>query len=84
MSRRVTLPDPTRGGEVTVEALRRLVGILTATLNDVITRLESTETALTIETDLSRPPGRVGQIAVVGADVYIATGLTPADWTQVN
>ena len=84
MTRRVTLPDPAPSGVVSAESLRRQTALLTEVLNGLVARAEILTVLTQIETDLSRPPTRVGQIAVVGPDVYIATGLTPSDWTQVN
>lgn len=84
MTRRVTLPDPSPGGEPNGDALRRQTALITEVLNSLVARVEVLTVAVQIETDIARPPLRVGQIAVVAGDVYVATGLTPSDWTQVN
>lgn len=84
MTRRVTLPDPAPRGEPNGDALRRQTALLTEVLNSLVARVEALTTIVQIESDITRPPVRVGQVAVDSGDVYVATGLTPSDWTQVN
>lgn len=81
---KILLPRPTTGAEPDGAALLRLVAELTQILNDHQQRIEELEGAQYIETNLARPPRQIGAKAVVGNDVYIATGITPADWVQVN
>ena len=81
---KILLPRPTIGAEPDGTALLRLVAELTQILNAQQQRIEALEADQYIETDLTRPPQAIGATAIVGGDVYIAVGTTPADWVQVN
>lgn len=85
----IRLPDPTRTKEadaagVDPAEMRRLIGDLTLILNRFAKQVEEAQRRAYIETDLARPPTRVGAVAIVGPNIYIAVGLSPANWTQVN
>jgi hypothetical protein len=84
MTRRVTLPDTAPAGQPDGASMRRQTALLTEVLNSLVARVEALTIIVQIETDITRPPVRVGQVAVDSGDVYVATGLTPSDWTQVN
>ena len=85
MTRRIQLPDPIdRKGGVNPWFMRRIVAEVTVNLNDMTTRLSRVEAQQRIETDIAKPPSRIGAIAVVGVNVYVAVGTTPADWVIVS
>ena len=79
MSRRLQLPDPEGP-----DGARRAVAEITRLLGEIDARLEVLERVARIETDISRPPVRPGAIAVVGNNVYIATGRSPSNWRKVS
>ena len=81
---KIVLPNPTWGGSPNGDALQRMVAELTKLLNDQQQRIEALEADQYIETNLTRPPRAIGAQAIVGSDVYIATGTTVSDWVQVN
>lgn len=80
MSRRPVLPRPPFE-DVYME---RLTAELTRILGRMELRLRRLEEDSQISTDITIPPPRIGAIAVVPPNVYIATGMTPSDWTIVS
>lgn len=81
----IVFPDDWDGrGALTIDIWRRFTSALTLAVQGLDTRVFRLERNAYIETDLARPPRRPGAIAVVGGEVYIATGFTPADWKQVS
>lgn len=71
--------------EVDPEGLQRMVAQLTLLLQNFQSRIQILEASVRVETDIARPPSRIGAVAVTSiGDVYIAVGLTPADWVLVS
>lgn len=77
MSRRRALPDAGPDAARAIAELTRIV-------NEFDARIERLERAAFVETDLARPPVRVGAVAVAGGEAYIAVGRSPADWKLVT
>lgn len=80
----IRLPSAVENGSITPDSMRRLEGTLTQILDDLQRENQELRAALQVETDLARPPTRLGATAVVANEAYIAVGLTPADWKQVT
>lgn len=86
---RVTLPDPLyRTGpkinDVDPAAMRRVIAELSRLLTGMQQTIDVLSQAVAVADNITRPPSRIGQTAVVGTDVYIATGLDVADWVLVS
>lgn len=86
---RISLPDPLyRAGpkvsEVDPAAMRRIVGELSRLLTTMQQTIDTLSQAAIVADNITRPPVRIGQTAVVGTAVYVATGLTAADWVLVS